>query len=110
MKDLAWVILGLEIPGSAKLDLQPQSGSSIGAVSPSFVFCHPFIFFQLLNQFENTGPPPADKEKIQALPTIHITEEHVGKGLLNFLPLFHPLHPPIHSERPGSSNQRFSFE
>ena len=38
-------------------------------------------FFQLLNQFENTGPPPADKEKIQALPTIHITEEHVGESL-----------------------------
>ncbi|XP_067329596.1 E3 ubiquitin-protein ligase RNF126 [Anolis sagrei] len=39
------------------------------------------IITQLLNQFENTGPPPADKEKIQALPTIHITEEHVGSGL-----------------------------
>lgn len=36
------------------------------------------LFFQLLNQFENTGPPPADKEKIQALPTIQITQEHVG--------------------------------
>uniref|UniRef100_H9G7U5 Uncharacterized protein n=1 Tax=Anolis carolinensis TaxID=28377 RepID=H9G7U5_ANOCA len=38
------------------------------------------IITQLLNQFENTGPPPADKEKIQALPTIHITEEHVGES------------------------------
>ncbi|KAF6096704.1 ring finger protein 126 [Phyllostomus discolor] len=37
--------------------------------------------FLLLNQFENTGPPPADKEKIQALPTIPVTEEHVGSGL-----------------------------
>ncbi|XP_059553457.1 E3 ubiquitin-protein ligase RNF126 isoform X30 [Myotis daubentonii] len=35
----------------------------------------------LLNQFENTGPPPADKEKIQALPTVTVTEEHVGSGL-----------------------------
>lgn len=36
------------------------------------------LVFQLLNQFENTGPPPADKEKIQALPTVPVTEEHVG--------------------------------
>ncbi|KAF5913148.1 hypothetical protein HPG69_006199 [Diceros bicornis minor] len=34
------------------------------------------IITQLLNQFENTGPPPADKEKIQALPTVPVTEEH----------------------------------
>ncbi|XP_075400115.1 E3 ubiquitin-protein ligase RNF126 isoform X3 [Tenrec ecaudatus] len=34
------------------------------------------IITQLLNQFENTGPPPADKEKIQALPTVPITQEH----------------------------------
>ncbi|XP_028906495.1 E3 ubiquitin-protein ligase RNF126 isoform X1 [Ornithorhynchus anatinus] len=39
------------------------------------------IITQLLNQFENTGPPPADKEKIQALPTVKITEEQVGSGL-----------------------------
>ncbi|XP_077331756.1 E3 ubiquitin-protein ligase RNF126 [Lithobates pipiens] len=39
------------------------------------------IITQLLNQFENTGPPPADNEKIQALPTIKITEEHVGSAL-----------------------------
>uniref|UniRef100_A0A8C0VE59 RING-type E3 ubiquitin transferase n=1 Tax=Cyanistes caeruleus TaxID=156563 RepID=A0A8C0VE59_CYACU len=39
------------------------------------------IITQLLNQFENTGPPPADKEKIQALPTIQITQEHVDSGL-----------------------------
>uniref|UniRef100_A0A8C5LKP1 RING-type E3 ubiquitin transferase n=1 Tax=Leptobrachium leishanense TaxID=445787 RepID=A0A8C5LKP1_9ANUR len=39
------------------------------------------IITQLLNQFENTGPPPADTEKIQALPTIQITEEHVGSSL-----------------------------
>ncbi|PIO24757.1 hypothetical protein AB205_0085860 [Aquarana catesbeiana] len=39
------------------------------------------IITQLLNQFENTGPPPADNEKIQALPTIKITQEHVGEYL-----------------------------
>lgn len=48
------------------------------------LFCLPgWLFFQLLNQFENTGPPPADKEKIQALPTIQITQEHVGRCLLH---------------------------
>ncbi|XP_069503947.1 E3 ubiquitin-protein ligase RNF126 [Ambystoma mexicanum] len=39
------------------------------------------IITQLLNQFENTGPPPADKEKIQALPTVQITKEHVDSVL-----------------------------
>lgn len=39
------------------------------------------IITQLLNQFESTGPPPADKERIQALPTVPVTEEHVGSGL-----------------------------
>ncbi|XP_048449686.1 E3 ubiquitin-protein ligase RNF126, partial [Rhincodon typus] len=37
------------------------------------------IITQLLNQFENTGPPPADKEKIKTLPTVEITDEHVGR-------------------------------
>lgn len=46
------------------------------------------LVFQLLNQFENTGPPPADKEKIQALPTVPVTEEHVGMltGLVDRVP------------------------
>ncbi|XP_067098426.1 forkhead box protein N3-like [Osmerus mordax] len=39
------------------------------------------IITQLLNQFENTGPPPADRERIKSLPTINITESHVGSGL-----------------------------
>uniref|UniRef100_A0A3Q3M0L7 RING-type E3 ubiquitin transferase n=2 Tax=Mastacembelus armatus TaxID=205130 RepID=A0A3Q3M0L7_9TELE len=39
------------------------------------------IITQLLNQFENTGPPPADRERIKSLPTISITDEHVGAGL-----------------------------
>uniref|UniRef100_A0AAR2LWX3 RING-type E3 ubiquitin transferase n=1 Tax=Pygocentrus nattereri TaxID=42514 RepID=A0AAR2LWX3_PYGNA len=37
------------------------------------------IITQLLNQFENTGPPPADREKIKSLPTVQITEEHVAR-------------------------------
>ncbi|CAG5896807.1 E3 ubiquitin-protein ligase RNF126 [Menidia menidia] len=39
------------------------------------------IITQLLNQFENTGPPPADRERIKNLPTISITQEHVSAGL-----------------------------
>ncbi|XP_041695541.1 E3 ubiquitin-protein ligase RNF126-like [Coregonus clupeaformis] len=39
------------------------------------------VITQLLNQFENTGPPPADRDKIKSLPTILITQEHVGSGL-----------------------------
>ncbi|CAL9696348.1 unnamed protein product [Knipowitschia caucasica] len=39
------------------------------------------IITQLLNQFENTGPPPADRDKIKSLPTIQITDEHVASGL-----------------------------
>ncbi|MEQ2285958.1 hypothetical protein AMECASPLE_037260, partial [Ameca splendens] len=35
------------------------------------------IITQLLNQFENTGPPPADRDKIKSLPTVQITDEHV---------------------------------
>ncbi|XP_031418972.2 E3 ubiquitin-protein ligase RNF126-like isoform X2 [Clupea harengus] len=38
------------------------------------------IITQLLNQFENTGPPPADRDKIKSLPTIQVTQEHVGAG------------------------------
>lgn len=39
------------------------------------------IITQLLNQFENTGPPPADRDKIKTLPTVQITDEHVASGL-----------------------------
>lgn len=42
----------------------------------------PFLLFlslQLLGQLENTGPPPADKEKISSLPTVTVTQEQVGK-------------------------------
>nr|XP_010300469.1 PREDICTED: E3 ubiquitin-protein ligase RNF115-like [Balearica regulorum gibbericeps] len=36
---------------------------------------------QLLGQLENTGPPPADKEKISSLPTVTVTQEQVDTGL-----------------------------
>uniref|UniRef100_A0A674GVB1 RING-type E3 ubiquitin transferase n=1 Tax=Taeniopygia guttata TaxID=59729 RepID=A0A674GVB1_TAEGU len=36
------------------------------------------IVTQLLGQLENTGPPPADKEKISSLPTVLVTQEQVG--------------------------------
>uniref|UniRef100_A0A3Q3DQ25 RING-type E3 ubiquitin transferase n=1 Tax=Hippocampus comes TaxID=109280 RepID=A0A3Q3DQ25_HIPCM len=39
------------------------------------------IITQLLNQFENTGPPPADRDKIKNLPSVLVTEEHVASGL-----------------------------
>eukprot|EP00069_Balaena_mysticetus_P021601 bmy_13819T0 len=35
------------------------------------------IVTQLLGQLENTGPPPADKEKITSLPTVTVTQEQV---------------------------------
>lgn len=44
-----------------------------------------FFFSQLLNQFENTGPPPADRDKIKSLPTVVVTDEHVGKWALEKL-------------------------
>uniref|UniRef100_A0A096MBY0 RING-type E3 ubiquitin transferase n=1 Tax=Poecilia formosa TaxID=48698 RepID=A0A096MBY0_POEFO len=39
------------------------------------------IITKLLNQFENSGPPPADGDKIRNLPTLEITDEHVASGL-----------------------------
>ncbi|TRZ05293.1 hypothetical protein HGM15179_021814, partial [Zosterops borbonicus] len=39
------------------------------------------IVTQLLGQLENTGPPPADKEKISSLPTVPVTQEQVATGL-----------------------------
>ncbi|KAI6073009.1 E3 ubiquitin-protein ligase RNF115 [Aix galericulata] len=39
------------------------------------------IVTQLLGQLENTGPPPADKEKISSLPTVTVTQEQVDTGL-----------------------------
>ncbi|XP_050186429.1 E3 ubiquitin-protein ligase RNF115 isoform X1 [Myiozetetes cayanensis] len=39
------------------------------------------IVTQLLGQLENTGPPPADKERISSLPTVPVTQEQVDTGL-----------------------------
>ncbi|XP_076465844.1 E3 ubiquitin-protein ligase RNF115-like [Babylonia areolata] len=39
------------------------------------------IITQLLNQLENSGPPPADHEKVEALPTVEITQEQVDKTM-----------------------------
>lgn len=50
---------------------------------------HVFIFLlQLLSQLENHGPPPADRDTIQNLPTISVTAEHVGKLSLSHNPFF----------------------
>ncbi|KAK3096579.1 hypothetical protein FSP39_001452, partial [Pinctada imbricata] len=40
------------------------------------------IITQLLNQLEGSGPPPAEKGKIEALPTVQITQTQVGKSHL----------------------------
>ncbi|KAL5005144.1 hypothetical protein ScPMuIL_018600 [Solemya velum] len=39
------------------------------------------IITQLLNQLDGSGPQPAEKEKIEALPTVKITQEQVDKRL-----------------------------
>ncbi|XP_075877296.1 E3 ubiquitin-protein ligase RNF126-B-like isoform X1 [Nelusetta ayraudi] len=39
------------------------------------------IITQLLSQLDNHGPPPADRETIDNLPTISVTAEHVDAGL-----------------------------
>ncbi|KAJ8005047.1 hypothetical protein DPEC_G00142590 [Dallia pectoralis] len=33
------------------------------------------VITQLLGQFENTGPPPADQEKIFSIPTVNVSQE-----------------------------------
>lgn len=35
--------------------------------------------FQLLNQLEGSGAPPAQKDKIDALPTVIVSETQVSK-------------------------------
>lgn len=55
-------------------------GSAIVNKEKAFRFFESiFSCLQLLNQFENTGPPPADRDKIKSLPTVQVTHEHVGK-------------------------------
>ena len=48
--------------------------------APHLVLCPTphFVPAQLLGQLENTGPPPADKEKISSLPTVAVTQDQVG--------------------------------
>uniref|UniRef100_A0AAY5KGN2 RING-type E3 ubiquitin transferase n=1 Tax=Esox lucius TaxID=8010 RepID=A0AAY5KGN2_ESOLU len=36
------------------------------------------VITQLLGQFENTGPPPAEKEKISSIPTVNVSQEQAG--------------------------------
>lgn len=51
----------------------PSSSSSSSTLS---VFS---LLPQLLGQFENTGPPPAEKEKISSLPTVIVSQEQAGE-------------------------------
>lgn len=63
------------------------SGAILGQAGEGTVLrtCYLFIFpLQLLSQLENHGPPPADRETIENLPTISVTAEHVGKFSLLF--------------------------
>ncbi|XP_063172893.1 E3 ubiquitin-protein ligase RNF115 isoform X2 [Candoia aspera] len=39
------------------------------------------VLTQLMGHLENTGPPPAEKEKISSLPTVTVTQEQVDMGL-----------------------------
>ncbi|XP_063055309.1 E3 ubiquitin-protein ligase RNF115 [Engraulis encrasicolus] len=39
------------------------------------------VITQLLGQFENTGPPPAEKEKISSLPTVIISQEQADSSM-----------------------------
>ena len=37
------------------------------------------LLHQLLNQWENSGSPPASKEAIDGLEAVKITQEHLGE-------------------------------
>ena len=37
------------------------------------------IVTQLLNQMDGTGPPPMSTEEIAKVPTIKVTQSHIGK-------------------------------
>ncbi|XP_069796705.1 E3 ubiquitin-protein ligase RNF115 isoform X2 [Narcine bancroftii] len=39
------------------------------------------VITQLLGQLENTGPPPADKDRIAALPTVTVSQEQIASSL-----------------------------
>ncbi|XP_031569069.1 E3 ubiquitin-protein ligase Iruka-like [Actinia tenebrosa] len=53
-----------------------QGGSSGNAAEAAAIDLFS-ILLQLLNQLEGTGPPPAENDKIEALPTIIIDQEQV---------------------------------
>lgn len=56
-----------------------------------FFFLNLISFVQLLGQFENTGPPPAEKEKISSLPTVIVSQEQAGQSRFYFsLPFLIP--------------------
>ncbi|XP_052889233.1 E3 ubiquitin-protein ligase Iruka isoform X1 [Anopheles moucheti] len=66
--------------------------SGAGASGPMFFMGNPgdyawgregidTIVTQLLNQMDNTGPPPLEKERIAQIPTVTINEEQVEKKL-----------------------------
>ena len=58
----------------------PHSVPHTSFCAPHLVLCPTphFVPAQLLGQLENTGPPPADKEKISSLPTVAVTQDQVG--------------------------------
>ncbi|KAJ8334999.1 hypothetical protein SKAU_G00406380 [Synaphobranchus kaupii] len=39
------------------------------------------VITQLLGQFENTGPPPAEREKISSLPTVIVSQEQADSNM-----------------------------
>ena len=41
------------------------------------------IVTQLLNQMDGTGPPPLKGETIEKIPKVKVTQEHVGKLIVN---------------------------
>lgn len=67
-------------------------GNGAGASGPMFFMGNPgdyawgregidTIVTQLLNQMDNSGPPPLEKERIAAIPTVTISEEQVERKL-----------------------------
>ncbi|XP_010138698.1 PREDICTED: E3 ubiquitin-protein ligase RNF115, partial [Buceros rhinoceros silvestris] len=68
-------------------------------------FSCPFSSPQLLGQLENTGPPPADKEKISSLPTVTVTQEQVGRSQCPVPPVVLLVLVPL---KPGSARRSSS--
>lgn len=82
---IQWTMPG--VPMDWMLSLRRYKQYSLYQQYIPFIYSDIVLFLlKLLNQFENTGPPPADRERIKSLPTISITEEHVGKSLKRLSP------------------------